>query len=202
MKKSTKVLLAVLIAIFVLGFSFYRFWAGNYNSMVAKGEVVSSQWAQVQNQYQRRYDLIPNLVATVKGYASHESEVFTNIADARSKAGGVMQVSDEVLNNPESFARFQQAQNDLGSALQRLLVITENYPQLKADQNFLALQDQLEGTENRISVERKRFNDVVQDYNVFIKQFPRSIIANMSGFTTKTYFSANTEAQTAPAVQF
>ena len=162
MKTGTKVLLAVLAVILILGFGFYRFWAGNYNSMVVKGEGVSGQWAQVQNQYQRRYDLIPNLVATVKGYASHESEVFTNIADARSKAGGVMQISDEVLNNPESFARFQQAQNDLGSALQRLLVVTENYPQLKADQNFLALQDQLEGTENRIATERKRFNDVVQ----------------------------------------
>lgn len=202
MKTGTKVLLAVLAVILILGFGFYRFWAGNYNSMVIKGEGVSSQWAQVQNQYQRRYDLIPNLVATVKGYASHESEVFTNIADARSKAGGVMQISDEVLNNPESFARFQQAQNDLGSALQRLLVVTENYPQLKADQNFLALQDQLEGTENRIATERKRFNDVVQDYNVFIKQFPRSIIANMSGFTAKEYFAANTDAQAAPAVQF
>jgi len=202
MKSGTKVLLVVLAVILVLGFGFYRFWAGNYNSMVVKGEGVSGQWAQVQNQYQRRYDLIPNLVATVKGYASHESEVFTNIADARSKAGGVMQISDEVLNNPESFARFQQAQNDLGSALQRLLVITENYPQLKADQNFLALQDQLEGTENRISTERKRFNDVVQDYNVFIKQFPRSIIANMSGFTAKAYFAANTDAQAAPVVQF
>jgi LemA protein len=202
MKTGTKVLLVVLAVILVLGFGFYRFWAGNYNSMVVKGEGVSGQWAQVQNQYQRRYDLIPNLVATVKGYASHESEVFTNIADARSKAGGVMQISDEVLNNPESFARFQQAQNDLGSALQRLLVITENYPQLKADQNFLALQDQLEGTENRISTERKRFNDVVQDYNVFIKQFPRSIIANMSGFTAKAYFAANTDAQAAPVVQF
>ncbi|HPX26366.1 MAG TPA: LemA family protein [Treponemataceae bacterium] len=202
MKTGTKVLLAVLAVILILGFGFYRFWAGNYNSMVIKGEGVSGQWAQVQNQYQRRYDLIPNLVATVKGYASHESEVFTNIADARSKAGGVMQISDEVLNNPESFARFQQAQNDLGSALQRLLVVTENYPQLKADQNFLALQDQLEGTENRIATERKRFNDVVQDYNVFIKQFPRSIIANMSGFTAKEYFAANTDAQAAPAVQF
>lgn len=202
MKTGTKVLLAVLAVILILGFGFYRFWAGNYNSMVVKGEGVSGQWAQVQNQYQRRYDLIPNLVATVKGYASHESEVFTNIADARSKAGGVMQISDEVLNNPESFARFQQAQNDLGSALQRLLVVTENYPQLKADQNFLALQDQLEGTENRIATERKRFNDVVQEYNVFIKQFPRSIIANMSGFTPKEYFAANTDAQAAPAVQF
>jgi LemA protein len=170
--------------------------------MVQKGETVDAAWAQVQNQYQRRFDLIPNLVNTVKGYASHESEVFTNIADARSRAGGVLQVSDEVLNNPESFARFQQAQNELGSALQRLLVITENYPELKADQNFLALQDQLEGTENRIGTERKRFNDVVRDYNTFIRQFPRVIIANMSGFTAKQYFAAGTEAQSAPQVQF
>lgn len=202
MKNGTKVLLIVLAVILVFGFGVYRFWAGNYNAMVTKEQDVSGKWAQVQNQYQRRYDLIPNLVATVKGYASHENDVFTNIADARSKAGGVMQISDEVLNNPESFARFQQAQNDLGSALQRLLVITENYPELKANQNFLALQDQLEGTENRISTERQRFNTAVQDYNTFIKQFPRAIVANMSGFTAKSYFAAGTEAQAAPAVQF
>lgn len=202
MKNGTKVLLIVLAVILVFGFGVYRFWAGNYNAMVTKEQDVSGKWAQVQNQYQRRYDLIPNLVATVKGYASHENDVFTNIADARSKAGGVMQISDEVLNNPESFARFQQAQNDLGSALQRLLVITENYPELKANQNFLALQDQLEGTENRISTERQRFNTAVQDYNTFIKQFPRAIVASMSGFTAKSYFAAGTEAQSAPAVQF
>jgi LemA protein len=202
MKKGMKVFLIVLAVVLLLIFSLYRFWAGNYNAMVQKSETVDAAWAQVQNQYQRRFDLIPNLVNTVKGYASHESEVFTNIADARSRAGGVLQVSDEVLNNPESFARFQQAQNELGSALQRLLVITENYPELKADQNFLALQDQLEGTENRIGTERKRFNDVVRDYNTFIRQFPRVIIANMSGFTAKQYFAAGTEAQSAPQVQF
>jgi LemA protein len=202
MKKGMKIFLIVLAVVLLLIFSLYRFWAGNYNAMVQKGETVDAAWAQVQNQYQRRFDLIPNLVNTVKGYASHESEVFTNIADARSRAGGVLQVSDEVLNNPESFARFQQAQNELGSALQRLLVITENYPELKADQNFLALQDQLEGTENRIGTERKRFNDVVRDYNTFIRQFPRVIIANMSGFTAKQYFAAGTEAQSAPQVQF
>ena len=202
MKKGMKVFLIVLAVVLLLIFSLYRFWAGNYNAMVQKSETVDAAWAQVQNQYQRRFDLIPNLVNTVKGYASHESEVFTNIADARSRAGGVLQVSDEVFNNPESFARFQQAQNELGSALQRLLVITENYPELKADQNFLALQDQLEGTENRIGTERKRFNDVVRDYNTFIRQFPRVIIANMSGFTAKQYFAAGTEAQSAPQVQF
>ena len=202
MKKGMKVFLIVLAVVLLLIFSLYRFWAGNYNAMVQKSETVDAAWAQVQNQYQRRFDLIPNLVNTVKGYASHESEVFTNIADARSRAGGVLQVSDEVFNNPESFARFQQAQNELGSALQRLLVITENYPELKADQNFLALQDQLEGTENRIATERNRFNKVVQDYNTFIRQFPRVIIANMSDFTAKQYFTAGTEAQSAPQVQF
>ena len=117
MKKGMKVFLIVLAVVLLLIFSLYRFWAGNYNAMVQKSETVDAAWAQVQNQYQRRFDLIPNLVNTVKGYASHESEVFTNIADARSRAGGVLQVSDEVLNNPESFARFQQAQNELGSAL-------------------------------------------------------------------------------------
>lgn len=202
MKKGMKIFLIVLAVVLVIIFSLYRFWAGNYNAMVEKFESVEAAWAQVQNQYQRRYDLIPNLVSTVQGYASHESEVFSNIAEARSRAGGVLQVSDEVLNNPESFARFQQAQNELGSALQRLLVITENYPELKADQNFLALQDQLEGTENRIATERNRFNKLVQDYNTFIRQFPRVIIANMSGFTAKQYFQAGTEAQTAPQVQF
>jgi LemA protein len=202
MKKGMKIFLIVLAVVLLLIFSLYRFWAGNYNAMVQKVESVDVAWAQVQNQYQRRFDLIPNLVSTVQGYASHEREVFSNIAEARSRAGGVLQVSDKMFNTPESFARFQQAQNELGSALQRLLVITENYPELKADQNFLALQDQLEGTENRIGTERKRFNDVVRDYNTFIRQFPRVIIANMSGFTAKQYFAAGTEAQSAPQVQF
>ena len=165
-------------------------------------ESVKGQWGQVENVYQRRFDLIPNLVATVKGYAKHESEVFTQIAEARSKAGGVMNVSADVLNNPETFKKFQQAQSELSGALQRLLVVQEKYPELKADQNFLALQDQLEGTENRIAVERGRFNDVVKQYNVFIRQFPNSIIANMSGFREKAYFAADEAAQKAPAVSF
>lgn len=202
MKKGPIILLAVLGIILLCGVGIYRFFAGNYNQMVAKEQGVKSQWAQVENQYQRRYDLIPNLVATVKGYATHESDVFTNIANARSKAGGVVNVSDDVLNDPEAFARYQQVQNELGSALQRLLVVTENYPELKADQNFLALQDQLEGTENRISTERKRFNDLVQEYNTFIKTFPRAIIANISGFREKSYFSAAEGASTAPVVAF
>jgi len=202
MSKGIKTLLIVVAVIAVIGFSVYSFFAGNYNTMVAMDEGVKSQWGQVENVYQRRLDLIPNLVATVKGYAAQETEVFTNIAEARSKAGGVMNITDEVLNNPESFSRFQKAQGELGGALQRLLVITENYPDLKANANFMALQDQLEGTENRITVERGRFNEVVKPYNIFIKQFPRSIIANMSGFREKAYFTASEGAETAPVVSF
>jgi len=202
MSKGIKTLLIVVAVIVVIGMGLYSFFGGNYNKIVVLDESVKSQWGQVQNVYQRRLDLIPNLVATVKGYAAHESEVFTQIAEARSKAGGVMQVSDEVLNNPESFKKFQQAQSELSGALQRLLVVTENYPVLKADANFLALQDQLEGTENRIAVERKSFNDVVKSYNVFIKQFPQSIIANMNGFREKEYFAADEAASKAPTVSF
>ncbi len=202
MSKGIKTLLIVVAVIAVIGFGMYSFFAGNYNTMVAMDEGVKSQWGQVENVYQRRMDLIPNLVATVKGYAEQEKEVFTNIAEARSKAGGVMNITDEVLNNPESFSRFQKAQSELGGALQRLLVITENYPDLKANANFMALQDQLEGTENRITVERGRFNEVVRPYNIFIKQFPRSIIANMSGFREKAYFTASEGAETAPVVSF
>ena len=202
MSKGLKIGLIILAVVLVLVFSLYNFFVGTYNSIVKAEEGVKSAWSQVENVYQRRFDLIPNLVNTVKGYASHESKVFTDIAEARSKAGGVMQVSDEVLNNPESFAKFQQAQSELGAALQRLLVITENYPELKANQNFMDLQTQLEGTENRIAVERKRYNEAVQSYNVYIRQFPRSIIANMNGFREKAYFKADDQASTAPKVNF
>lgn len=202
MSKGLKTLLIVVAVVAVIGFSLYQFFGGNYNKMVAMDEEVMSQWGQVENVYQRRLDLIPNLVETVKGYAKHESKVFTDIAEARSKAGGVMKVSDEVLNNPESFKKFQQAQGELSGALQRLLVVTENYPELKANANFMALQDQLEGTENRITVERKRFNEVVKIYNTFIRQFPRSIIANMNGFRAKQYFEAVEGADKAPQVSF
>ncbi|HNY16264.1 MAG TPA: LemA family protein [Treponemataceae bacterium] len=202
MGKGIKTLLIVVAVVAVVGFALYQFFGGNYNKMVAMDEEVRSQWGQVENVYQRRLDLIPNLVETVKGYAKHESKVFTDIAEARSKAGGVMKVSDEVLNDPESFKRFQQAQGELGSALQRLLVVTENYPELKANESFMELQNQLEGTENRITVERKRFNDVVKTYNTFIRQFPRSIVANMSGFRAKAYFEAAEGADKAPQVSF
>lgn len=202
MSKGIKTLLIVAAVVAVIGLGLYSFFGGNYNKMVSKDEDVKSQWGQVQNVYQRRLDLIPNLVATVKGYAKHESEVFTQIAEARSKAGGVMNVSDEVLKDPAAFKRFQQAQGELSGALQRLLVVTENYPELKADANFLSLQDQLEGTENRIAVERQRYNDVVKAYNVFIKQFPRSLVANMNGFRERPYFTADEAAQKAPTVVF
>jgi len=200
MGKGLKTLVIVLAVIGVIVFSVYRFFAGNYNAMVSLQEDAKGQWGQVENVYQRRLDLIPNLVATVKGYAKHESEVLTQVTEARARAGGVMNVSDEVLTDPEAFARFQKAQNDLSGALQRLLVVTENYPDLKANQNFLALQDQLEGTENRITVERQRYNEIVTAYNKFIKQFPRAIVANMGGFRERAYFTAAEGAERAPEV--
>ena len=201
MKKISKGLIALIIVVVcVLGiFSFYK---NTYNSLVSLDEDVSASWAEVQNQYQRRLDLIPNLVSTVKGYAKHESDVFTQVSEARSKAGGQINISDEVLNDPEAFARYQQIQDNLGASLQRLLMVTEQYPELKADQNFLALQDQLEGTENRITVARNRFNDTAKGYNKRVRQFPASIIANMSGFKTRPYFTASAEAQSAPKVEF
>ena len=173
-----------------------------YNRMVSLDEGVSAAWAQVENVYQRRMDLIPNLVETVKGYAAQEQDTFTALAEARSRAGGVLEVDENLLNSPEAFARFQQAQDGLGAALQRLLVVTENYPDLKSNQNFLALQDQLEGTENRIAVERRRFNEAVRSYNTVIRRFPQMIFARMAGFESKPYFEASPGAESAPAVEF
>lgn len=202
MKSGTKKALIIVGVILVCCFGIFKFFGGTYNTIVSLDEGVSIQWAQVQNQYQRRMDLIPNLVSTVKGYAKHESDVFTQIADARSKAGGVVNVDSSILDDPEAFAKYQKVQGELGSSLQRLLMITENYPELKADQNFLALQDQLEGTENRISTERKRFNETVSEYNKYIRSFPKNIIANMNGYRPKSYFTASDEAQSAPKVEF
>ncbi|MCR5612337.1 LemA family protein [Treponema sp.] len=202
MKAGTKKTLTIVGIILLCAFAVYRFFGGTYNKMVSLDEGVKSQWSQVQNQYQRRMDLIPNLVSTVKGYASHETDVFTQIAEARSKAGGVVNVDSEMLDDPEQFAKYQKVQNDLGASLQRLLVVTENYPELKADKNFLALQDQLEGTENRISTERRKYNESVEAYNRYIRSFPKNIIANMNGFRQKAYFTAADEAQTAPKVEF
>ena len=174
-----------------------------YNTMVELEEDVSAAWAQVENQYQRRLDLIPNLVSTVKGYASHEESVLTEVTDARSKVGGVLEVTSDVLNDPEQFKKFQQAQDALSSSLQRLLAVSENYPDLKANENFLSLQDQLEGTENRIATERQRFNEAVRKFNAYIKKFPNSLVAKYFGdFTAKEFFTASENAQTAPVVDF
>lgn len=199
--KTYKWLIPVIILL-VIVFSIYSTFKNSYNNMVLLDEGVKSSWSQVENVYQRRFDLIPNLVETVKGYAAHESETLISVAEARASAGGVMNISDEVLKDPAAFKRFQQAQSELSGALQRLMVVSEKYPDLKANQNFLALQDQLEGTENRIAVERKRFNDTVRLYNTYIKQFPRMIIANMSGFSESPYFESTTGADQAPEVNF
>ena len=174
---------------------------GVYNNLVAMNEGVNSAWSQVQNQYQRRFDLIPNLVETVKGYASHEKETLENVVQARAKVGQMV-ISPEVLKDPQAFQMFEKAQGELTSALSRLMVVTENYPNLKANESFLQLQSQLEGTENRIAVERKHFNEVVQTYNTTIKTIPTSMIAGFGGFTPKAYFQAQTGAEEAPKVKF
>ena len=175
---------------------------GKYNTLVKLDENVKEKWSQVENVYQRRYDLIPNLVATVKGYAKHENETLVQVTQARSKVGGMLKVSDKVLSDPKMFSKFQQAQGELSSALQRLMVVVEKYPDLKANENFLALQDQLEGTENRITVERRRFNEAAREYNTFRKRFPTVLIANMLGFTERPYFKSQQGAETAPKVNF
>lgn len=202
MKPKTKNTLIVVAIILVLVRSLASCISKTYNNMVDMDEQVTAQWAQVENQYQRRYDLIPNLVSTVKGYAKQESDVFTQVAQARSKAGGMINIDESILNDPDKMAEFQKVQDSLGGALQRLLSVTENYPELKSNQNFLALQDELEGTENRISVERKRYNDTAKNYNTTIRKFPGNILAGMFGFSQKAYFSAVQEASSAPKVEF
>ncbi len=173
---------------------------GSYNNMVTKDEAVTSQWGNVENVYQRRLDLIPNLVNTVKGYAAHEQETFTKVIEARAKA---TQVNINPQNmNAESMKQFQAAQGELSSALSRLMVVVEQYPDLKANQNFLDLQAQLEGTENRIAVERRKFNEVAQDYNTYIRKFPKNIWASIFGFEKKNYFEAEAGAEKAPEVKF
>ena len=174
---------------------------GGYNSLVTGEESVKAAWSQVENVYQRRADLIPNLVATVKGVANFEKETYTAVTEARAKVGQV-RVTPEMLNDPNSFAQFQRAQGELGSALSRLLVVAENYPQLKANQNFLDLQSQLEGTENRIAVERRRYNETAQAYNTMLRRFPRNITARLFGFKEKAYFEAAQGAEKAPEVKF
>ncbi|WP_181307259.1 LemA family protein [Rufibacter sp. XAAS-G3-1] len=171
-----------------------------YNEMVQKDEQVSGQWAQVQNSYQRRADLVPNLVNTVKGAANFEKETLTQVIEARSKATSIQLNADQLT--PENIQRFQEVQGQLSGSLSRLMATAEAYPDLKANQNFLELQAQLEGTENRISVERQKFNATVQDYNTYIRAFPRNFFAGWFGFEKKGYFEAAAGAQNAPTVQF
>jgi LemA protein len=188
---------AIVLVLLIGGFSL----RSTYNEVVTLEQGVNAQWAQVQNVYQRRADLIPNLVATVKGYAAHESEVLQAVTASRSQVGSI-QATPGILNNPAEFQKFQQAQAGLGSALQRLLVVVERYPDLKANQNFLELQSQLEGSENRITVERKRFNESAQQYNTRIKQFPTNLVAGFFRFTEKQYFQGTPGSEKAPVVDF
>jgi LemA protein len=174
---------------------------GTYNGLVKEQQSVESSWAQVENDYQRRTDLIPNLVATVKGYASHERETLEAVTASRAQVGSV-RVTPDILNNPAEFQKYQQAQAGLSSALSRLMVVVERYPDLKANQNFLDLQNQLEGTENRITVARKRFNEAAQSYNTKVMQFPGNIFARMFGFQKKAYFQSVPGSEKAPVVDF
>lgn len=178
------------------------FLVSQYNTLVKNEEAVKTAWAGVQNAYQRRLDLIPNLVETVKGVAKFEKDTYVAVAEARAKAAQSVNITPEALNNPEALRNFEAAQQQLGSSLARLLAVAEAYPELKANQNFLELQSQLEGTENRIAVERRRFNESVQVFNTRIRSFPTNVVAGVFGFHSKAYFEANPEAQTAPKVQF
>jgi LemA protein len=197
MSKSLGCIAVLVIGIVIIG----AVLMGQYNGLVKSQENVNNAWAQVQNAYQRRLDLIPNLVETVKGVAKFEKETYIAVAEARAKAGQI-NITPEALNDPETFKKFEAAQSALSSSLSRLIATAEAYPQLKANQNFLQLQSQLEGAENRIAVERRRFNEAAQEYNTKIRSFPTSLIAGMFGFHQRPYFSAAPEAQTAPKVQF
>jgi LemA protein len=189
-----------VLQLFLVAIVAFSMSSCGYNDIVTKEEAVSGSWSQVQNVYQRRADLIPNLVSTVKGAANFEKETLQAVMEARASATKVTLKADELT--PEKVAQYQQAQQGLSSALARLMVVSENYPDLKANQNFRDLQSQLEGTENRITVERKKFNDAVQDYNTYIKKFPTNLTAKMFSFEKKGYFEADQAAQKAPSVQF
>jgi len=196
MKKSWIIIGVIIIAVVIL----FRLFVSPYNNMVKMEEGVTSQWAQVENVYQRRADLIPNLVNTVKGYATFEKETLTQVIEARSRA---TQVTVNPANlTPEALQQFQQAQGGLSSALSRLMVVVERYPELKANQNFLELQAQLEGSENRIAVERNKFNETVQRYNAYIRSFPNNIVASIFNFEKKPYFEADKGAEKVPEVKF
>ena len=196
--KTGLIVVGVLVVIVVIAFM----WGiGVNNQLVGADVAVSEKWAQVQNVYQRRADLIPNLVETVKGFATQERTVLEEVTQARASAGSI-KATPELLNDPAAFKKFQDAQNQLGGALSRLLVTVERYPELKSNQNFLALQSQLEGTENRISVERMRYNEAVRDYNTRRQLFPGSIVASFRGFKPKSFFEAAPGSEQPPKVKF
>lgn len=190
-----KVMAAVIAVVAMSGLT-----SCNYNSLVEKEQKVNQSWAQVENQYQRRADLIPNLVNTVKGYSTHEQETLTKVTEARAKATSITLDADDLTE--ENLAKYQEAQNELSGALKSLLAVTEAYPDLKANENFMNLQTQLEGTENRIATERMRYTEAVQDYNTSIKKFPTNIYAGWFGFEEKPQFKAEAGAQKAPEVKF
>lgn len=193
MKKSVIIIIAVVAAVVL--------WCiTSYNGLVSKEENVDSQWANVESSYQRRSDLIPNLVETVKGYASHEKETLQGVIEARSKTTSTQINAGDLTS--ENIQQFQAAQDQLSNALSKLMVVVERYPDLKANENFLQLQSQLEGTENRINVERNKYNEVAKSFNANIRKFPKNIIANMFGFEKKAYFEAQEGAETAPQVKF
>lgn len=195
MKRGTIILLVILGAFLLLIFN----GCGSYNNMVSKQEATSAAWGQVENVYQRRLDLIPNLVNTVKGVANFEQKTLTDVINARASASQ-MKVDASKLS-PEQIQKFQSSQGELSQALGRLMMVAEQYPQLKATQNFLELQSQLEGTENRIAVERQKFNEIVKDYNTYVRKFPQVIYAGMFGFDKKGYFEATQGADKAPEVK-
>ena len=187
-QKTLLIIVIVLVLIILIPFLYLK---GTYNSLVSMDESVKTAWAQVENQLQRRYDLIPNLVETVKGYATHEREVFVQVTEARSKVGGASSIPGKI-----------EANNQLSAALSRLLVVVERYPELKANTNFIRLQDELAGTENRIAVERRRYNEAVRTYNIKIRRFPTNLIAGMFGFEKAAFFEVPQERQEAPKVKF
>ena len=192
--KKTWIIVIAVVAVLVI------YCVSSYNSLVTQEETVGTAWSNVENQYQRRSDLIPNLVNTVKGYAAHEKETFDAVVSARAKATQ-MTIDIEDLT-PEKIEAYQKAQGAVGSALSRLLAVTENYPELKANENFKELQAQLEGTENRISVERRKFNATAREYNTSIRRFPKNIVASMFGFEKRPYFEAEEGSEKAPEVKF
>jgi len=191
MKRIFVVLAVIAVVLFITALGMFGWVKNLYNTMVSLDEEVNGAWAQVENQLQRRYDLVPNLVETVKGYASHEKEVLTRVTEARARVGGA--------TTPD--ARMK-AEGELSQALSRLLMVVENYPQLKANQNFVMLQDQLEGTENRIAVERRRYNEAVRRYNTYIRRFPQSVFAGMFNFEKRAFFEAAEGAKEVPKVSF